>query len=632
MVLIRLQDNEEDRTLLKRKLRAIVSQFVRLAQNKGAMQRAWRSMRESFKWVLRRGLATGAGKRQPKYANKSAVGCGIREISQGEDVNLLSQEQGGGMLHKPSQAPSLDQLTSDHLALIVDGETLLKIFGDAETEKLFLSVATICKSVIACRVSPEQKRLMVRLVKRGVYPRPVTLSIGDGANDVAMIQEAQIGVGISGKEGRQAVNSSDFAIAQFRFLKRLMLVHGRTDYRRTCKVVLYSFYKNIVLTLVLFAYTFFSGYSGQSLFDDYIYSSYNIILALPVVAFGVFDVDIAPFTLEKYNLLYVSGREGLDMNVFVLLKEMLQAIVDATIVFFVPYFCYSDPADVWSGPLPLTSALSSADSGKTAGIWVFGTTVFTALLLSMFLRAAMLTYTWTYITHACFWGSILLYIFFVYFYQYMLSISYNFYGAADAMWSQPSFYWICLLVPSASLLVELAYRLAKRELFPSIVDIAIEFDAGYSGAGKTKGLLFEEMNGCTEPQSIKPLQGSQQRDTNAYSPSLDLDLEEEEDDSVGRREEVGAALLGYSSDGSVSSIASETLETSLRYSSVLSGRGGLGKGKVPLDWQSVKLLKAALTTHEQQALGLHDGPPDTYYNYDHYSTTGYGPGSFQELS
>jgi P-type E1-E2 ATPase len=101
---------------------------------------------------------------------------------------------------------------------------------------MLLQLGCFCKAVIACRVSPAQKQLIVKMVKEGLPHKPITLSIGDGANDVPMIQEAQIGVGISGKEGRQAVNSSDFAIAQFRFLKRLLLVHGRYNYRRTSKV------------------------------------------------------------------------------------------------------------------------------------------------------------------------------------------------------------------------------------------------------------------------------------------------------------------------------------------------------------------------------------------------------------
>jgi magnesium-transporting ATPase (P-type) len=153
----------------------------------------------------------------------------------------------------------LSQLESQDMALIIDGPSLAHVLGDKESERLLLQIACICKAVIACRVSPSQKALIVRLVKRNVLPLPMTLAIGDGANDVGMIQEAQVGVGISGKEGRQAVNSSDFAIAQFRFLRRLVMVHGRWNYRRLCKCILYSFYKNIVLTFMLFFYGFYSG-------------------------------------------------------------------------------------------------------------------------------------------------------------------------------------------------------------------------------------------------------------------------------------------------------------------------------------------------------------------------------------
>ena len=137
---------------------------------------------------------------------------------------------------------------------------------------------TTCKVVVVCRVSPAQKREMVELVRGGVRPSPVTLAIGDGANDVPMIQAAHVGVGMAGKEGRQAVNSSDFAIAQFRYLTRLLLVHGRWNYRRVCKFILYSFWKNAVLTLLLFYYTFISGYSGTSMFTSNIWTSFNAAL------------------------------------------------------------------------------------------------------------------------------------------------------------------------------------------------------------------------------------------------------------------------------------------------------------------------------------------------------------------
>lgn len=135
----------------------------------------------------------------------------------------------------PSGATNV-RLQSDSLAVVVTGDALSFIMGHKRREKILLSIATLCRSVIACRVSPSQKAELVRLVRHNVKPKPLCLAIGDGANDVNMIQAAQVGVGISGKEGQQAVNASDFAIAQFRFLRRLLLVHGRWSYLRMAKV------------------------------------------------------------------------------------------------------------------------------------------------------------------------------------------------------------------------------------------------------------------------------------------------------------------------------------------------------------------------------------------------------------
>jgi phospholipid-transporting ATPase len=120
--------------------------------------------------------------------------------------------------------------------------------------------------------------------------KKITLSIGDGANDVSMIQAAHIGVGISGQEGMQAVMASDFAIAQFRFLTDLLLVHGRWSYIRITKVVAYFFYKNLAFTLTQFWFTLYTGFSGQRFYDDWFQSLYNVLFtALPVIVVGIFD-------------------------------------------------------------------------------------------------------------------------------------------------------------------------------------------------------------------------------------------------------------------------------------------------------------------------------------------------------
>ena len=98
--------------------------------------------------------------------------------------------------------------------LVIDGPALGVALGDERHKSILLQLAMLCEGVICCRVSPLQKALIVRLVKDGLGT--MTLAIGDGANDVSMIQAADVGVGISGEEGLQAVNSSDYAIAQVR--------------------------------------------------------------------------------------------------------------------------------------------------------------------------------------------------------------------------------------------------------------------------------------------------------------------------------------------------------------------------------------------------------------------------------
>ena len=129
-------------------------------------------------------------------------------------------------------------------------------------------------SVICCRVSPKQKADVVGLAKSN--GKWITLSIGDGANDVSMIMEAHIGVGIRGKEGSQAVRAADYAISQFSYLHRLLLVHGRYGYRRVSWMVCYYFYKNVVVVFTELYFALFNGFSGQIYFADWLPMLYNV--------------------------------------------------------------------------------------------------------------------------------------------------------------------------------------------------------------------------------------------------------------------------------------------------------------------------------------------------------------------
>lgn len=129
--------------------------------------------------------------------------------------------------------------------LVVDGKTLTFILDRrSNLTAPFLELTTFCTSVLCCRATPLQKAYIVKVVKEELKMR--TLAIGDGANDVSMIQTADVGIGISGQEGMQAVMSADFALSRFKYLERFLLVHGHWSYDRLARMVLYFFYKNAV--------------------------------------------------------------------------------------------------------------------------------------------------------------------------------------------------------------------------------------------------------------------------------------------------------------------------------------------------------------------------------------------------
>nr|GEZ31773.1 probable phospholipid-transporting ATPase 4 [Tanacetum cinerariifolium] len=196
---------------------------------------------------------------------------GMKQICISTNVDMLAENSKAVKENIVLQITNASQMLEKDphaaFALIIDGKTLTYALED-DLKHQFLHLAVDCASVICCRVSPKQKALVTRLVKEGTGK--TTLAIGDGANDVGMIQEADIGVGISGVEGMQAVMASDFAIAQFRFLERLLVVHGHWCYKRIAQMICYFFYKNIAFGLTLFYFEAFTGFSGQSVYDDWI--------------------------------------------------------------------------------------------------------------------------------------------------------------------------------------------------------------------------------------------------------------------------------------------------------------------------------------------------------------------------
>ena len=182
------------------------------------------------------------------------IGHSCRLIKDYSSVIVLDHEFGQVEQYMAASIVDINKGVVAHSVVVVDGQTLTMIDSDPSHQSLFFDLVILADSVICCRASPSQKAGLVKTIRRKMKKK-VTLAIGDGANDIAMIQEAHVGIGITGKEGLQAARTSDYSIAQFRFLTKLLLVHGRWNYIRTCKYTVGTFWKEFVRHTALVVFT-----------------------------------------------------------------------------------------------------------------------------------------------------------------------------------------------------------------------------------------------------------------------------------------------------------------------------------------------------------------------------------------
>lgn len=195
------------------------------------------------------------------------VARAARVVKDYSSITILDHEAGDLSQRIAAAALEIDSGLVAHSVIVIDGQTLGVVELDQTLKELFMDLAVQVDSVICCRASPSQKSGLVHAIRKKVG-HAITLAIGDGANDIAMIQEAHVGIGITGKEGLQAARTSDYSIAQFRFLLRLLLVHGRWNYVRTCKYTLGTFWKEFLFYLTQGLYQRWVGYTGTSLYES----------------------------------------------------------------------------------------------------------------------------------------------------------------------------------------------------------------------------------------------------------------------------------------------------------------------------------------------------------------------------
>uniref|UniRef100_A0A8C2JIT1 Phospholipid-transporting ATPase n=1 Tax=Cyprinus carpio TaxID=7962 RepID=A0A8C2JIT1_CYPCA len=341
-------------------------------------------------------------------------------------------------------------------ALIIDGKTL-KYALTYGARQYFLDLALSCKAVICCRVSPLQKSEVVEMVKKQV--KVITLAIGDGANDVGMIQTAHVGVGISGNEGLQAANSSDYSIAQFKYLKNLLLVHGAWNYNRVAKCILYCFYKNIVLYIIEIWFAFVNGFSGQILFERWCIGLYNVIFtALPPLTLGIFERSCRKENMLKYPELYKTSQNAMGFNTKVFLAHCLNGLFHSVILFWFPLKAFQH--DTVFG------------NGKTPDYLLLGNMVYT---VSAFGPSDPHKFS-----HIAIWGSIGLWVVFFGIYSSLwplIPLAPDMSGEADMMFSSGVFWMGLIFIPITSLVFDVAYKVMKKVCFKTLVDEVQELEA-----------------------------------------------------------------------------------------------------------------------------------------------------------
>jgi len=405
-----------------------------------------------------------------KMETAENIGFTTRLLNAGQTIFRFPSSE-AGLLHEKLQEflTEADKLSS--YALVVEDEVFVRLLGAPTLAEEFLRLATNmrCKSVVCCRVSPGQKKEIVRLVKSRTHC--ISLAVGDGANDVAMIKEAHVGVGIYGEEGMQAVQSSDYAVGEFQYLWELVLMHGKWCYLRQSDMILYFFYKNLTFTMPQFFFTFFCAYSGQTAYDDWYITFYNMFFtAMPLLVRALFDRDLIPPKREQasnsdldqlesltdtrmrsllaigvdpehakqwlaralYPRTYEIGQKRRLFTLRSYISHICKGVLHSIIIFYIPWMVFAE------------SQVLDKD-GQSADFWCASITSFTCIILVVNLKLALVVREWNfYVLGSILLCSISIYFGFIFIYDALAEAS-TIRHTLVMLLRAPA-YWLCIMV------------------------------------------------------------------------------------------------------------------------------------------------------------------------------------------
>lgn len=207
-------------------------------------------------------------------------------------------------------ALSLLRSKPDSTALLIDGNSLSHFLNSHQ--EAFISLAVLLPAVIACRCTPTQKADVATLIRQ--YTRKRVACIGDGGNDVSMIQAADIGIGIVGKEGRQASLAADFSITQFHHLTKLLVWHGRNSYKRSAKLAQFVIHRGLIISVCQTVYSISTQFEPIALYRDWLLVGYASVYTMAPVFSLVLDRDVDEGLANLYPELYKELTSGVTLS------------------------------------------------------------------------------------------------------------------------------------------------------------------------------------------------------------------------------------------------------------------------------------------------------------------------------
>ncbi|KAH8652324.1 hypothetical protein BX600DRAFT_441212 [Xylariales sp. PMI_506] len=238
-----------------------------------------------------------------KVETARCVAVSSKLVARGQYIYTITK-----LKRKDNAQDHLDFLRSKtDSCLLIDGESLALFLTHFRTE--FISVAVLLPTVVACRCSPTQKAEVAKLIRE--YTKKRVCCIGDGGNDVSMIQAADVGVGIVGKEGRQASLAADFSIEQFCHLTKLLVWHGRNSYKRSAKLAQFVIHRGLIIAVCQTMYSIAIKFEPEGLYKDWLMVGYATVYTAGPVLSLVLDKDVDENLANLYPELYkelTSGR------------------------------------------------------------------------------------------------------------------------------------------------------------------------------------------------------------------------------------------------------------------------------------------------------------------------------------